>query len=178
MVITILLLLPVFSAIFLIGQASDLIRAEKAEMVHIEHAVKRLKSLNTILQGALQFLSLIIVFSVLTSSTLGESIKATIHIEGFDLYPKQMSYVYGLYFTVFLCIIYVPVYYQIRNNYNNLKELAIEMDLDENPDHKDIYKSVFGDVKFEGSVMDHVKLAITILAPLLTGLLPNGMKLF
>lgn len=52
------------------------------------------------------------------------------------------------------------------------------MDLDDNPENKDVYKSVFGDVKFEGSLQDHVKLGITILAPLITSLLPDGTKWF
>ncbi len=173
---TVILILPAFALVFTIGVSSDNIVLVQKDLKNIENSVRKLRHLHESLQKALQILSVIVVFSVLTSSFLGQSIKSTINIKGFDLYPEQVSYVYGMYFTVFLCILYVPVYYYIKYHYNNLKELAMELDLDDNHAENDIYHKLFGDSQFESSPLANIKLALTLLAPILSGFLPAGMK--
>lgn len=175
---TIILMLPVFALVFLIGVSSDNIVLETNDEKNIENAVRKLRSLHDALQQALQVLSIVVVFSVLTSSTLGLSIKATIRAEHYDLYPPELSYMYGLYFTVFLCIIYVPVYYYIKYHYNQLKELAVELDFDDDHSENNVYQSLFGDVRFEGTVVNNLKLSLTLLAPILSSFLPAGLNVF
>ncbi|HXD94793.1 MAG TPA: hypothetical protein VNX01_16415, partial [Bacteroidia bacterium] len=131
------------------------------------------KYLNQLLQSTLQILATIVVFSVLTSSTLGESIKSMVSVSGLDLFPKQISYIYGMYFSLFLCVIYIPIYYYLKNNFNRLKELA--SDPVNIPNSSVWYTSLFGDVKFEGSALENVKLALTIIAPILTAFLPKTL---
>jgi hypothetical protein len=180
-----ILILPGLSLMFLIGASSDsiyIVAKDKVHDVHqnsiesIEEATKKIKYLNQLLQSTLQILAVIVVFSVLTTSMLGQSIRSTVSVQGFDLYPKQISYVYGLYFALFLCVIYVPVYYYLKNNYNRLKELAA--DPANIPDSADWYSKLFGDAKFEGSALENLKLSLTIIAPIITSFLPNTFEFF
>lgn len=175
---TVILILPAFALVFTIGVSSDNIILVQKDLKNIENGVRKLRHLHESLQKALQILSVIVVFSVLTSTTLGQSIKSTISIKGFDLYPEQVSYVYGMYFTIFLCILYIPVYYYIKYHYNCLKELAMELDLDDSHAENDIYQKLFGDTRFESSPLTNIKLAFTLLAPILSGFVPMGIKVF
>jgi len=176
--VTVFLMMPAFALVFMIGLSSNNIVLATNDLKNIENAVRKLRMLHESLRKAVQILSVIVVFSVLTSSMLGQAIKSTIQIKGFDLYPNQVSYVYGMYFTLFLCILYVPVYYYIRYHYSSLKELAMELDLDHEHAENDIYKQLFGDTQFESSPLNNFKLALTLMAPIISGILPEGLKLF
>jgi len=44
------------------------------------------------------------------------------------------------------------------------------------PQDKDWYTSLFGDIRFEGSVLENLKLALTIVAPIITSFLPNTFE--
>ncbi len=165
---------------FLSGASSDKIygKAEKGvtdttsdSIKSIEQAAKRIKILNLSLQSALQILATVIVFTSLSANAFGKSINAMVHVKGFNLYPDVSAYVYGMFFSLFLCIIYLPNYYYLKNNYNKLKELA--SDLKEPEATPAWYTSLFGEIKLEGTAVENIKLALTIVAPLLTSFLPN-----
>ena len=176
----ILLILPGLVVMFLTGASSDKIYGNARFYVKdenydslksIEKAAKRIKLLNGSLQSALQILATVIVFSSLSANALGKTIKATVSVDGFDLYPSITSYIYGMFFSLFLCIIYLPNYYYLKNNYNRLKELAADLkEADATPAW---YTSLFGEIKFEGNALENIKMALTIIAPLLTSFLPN-----
>lgn len=177
-----LLILPGLSVMFLIATASDNIYIVANEGVQntntssiksIEDAVKKLKYLHKALQNTLQILAIIVVFSVLTTGALGESIKSTVSVHGLDLYPSKASYVYGLYFSLFLCIIYVPLFYYLKSNFIKLQELASDPSITAPTGW---YTSLFGDIKFEGNALESIKLAFTIIAPILTSFLPNATE--
>lgn len=178
-VITMSLALPGLILLFLIGASSDRvnIRAKTgidtmgvSNQDSIEIAVINLKYLNHLLQNTLQILSIIVVFAVLTTKTLGDSIKATISVKGFDLFPNQVSYVYGMYFTLFLCIVYIPVFAYLKNNYNTLNDLAVK---EAGGATSNWYTNLFGQDKFEGTALGNIKLSLTVIAPLLTSFLPD-----
>lgn len=174
---TILLVSPVFTLIFLVGLATARVKDNQTTQKGIEQAVKNISILNTYLQNSLQVLAIIVVFSVLTSSALGETIRSTLQVEGFELYPKQTSYVYGLYFTLFLCIIYIPVYFFIKQKYNKIKDTAYTLSTDDDDKHSKWYDKHFGTTKFEGTAIDNLKLALTVLSPLLSAFLPGTLGL-
>jgi hypothetical protein len=163
---------PSFVLIFLLGFSAYKARQEKDLRV----AVQRIQSLNFDLQRTLKLLTVIIVFSVLTSCTLGMCFRSAVKIEGFDIYPQQIGYIYGAYFTVFLCIIYVPVYYYIKYQYKSLKEKALEPQ--RKKDEAEHVEALFNDKQLEGNVMDSLKLVLTLLLPLLSSFLPQGLNLF
>jgi hypothetical protein len=186
--ITMVLMIPALTVIFLVAKCSDRILAgpqkkdndpnQTLDITDIEQATAKLKIIHKSLQNVLYVLAVIVVFTVLTSTALGQSIKATVGIRGFDLFPKEASLVYGLYFSLFLCIIYIPVYYYIKLNYNRLKEKANELNPSDDIKEKPWYKDLFSDTRFEGTALDNLKLAFTLLAPLLTSFLPESLHLF
>lgn len=166
------LTMPSFVLIFLIGLSSY--KAGKEQDLRV--AVHRVQSLNADLQRTLKLLTVIVVFSVLTSCTLGMSIRSAVKIDGFDIYPPQIGYLYGAYFTIFLCIIYIPVYYYIKYQYNCLKEKALGPQ--RKKEEKENIEVLFNDKQLEGNVMDSLKIVLTLLLPLLSSFLPQGMSLF
>lgn len=62
----------------------------------------------------LSSLSIIIMFSVMTTAMLQQTIEAVLHIDGFVIFPSDFVYAYGLIFTIFLASLYIPVYYRLR----------------------------------------------------------------
>jgi hypothetical protein len=176
---TILLASPAFAHVFLIGLVSGKVgNIDKKDRMIIDKALRRMRYLNLSLQNALQLLAVIVVFSVLTSTALGQAMRATMQVKGFDVYPKEVSIVYGLYFTLFLCIIYVPVYFFIKQNYLKLKEMAWELKMSDPEKNDAWYNNQFGQSKFEGTAIDNLKLGFTMLSPLLSGFLPKTLGFF
>lgn len=174
---TIILVSPAFVHIFLIGLVSGKLEMKDKSTAEFDKAFKKMKYLNKSLQNALQLLAIIVVFSVLTSTALGETIRRTIKIDGFNIYPHEVSYVYGLYFSLFLCIIYVPVYFYIKQNFLKLKDEAFDLVISDPAKYTTWYSNHFSQSKFETTVVDNLKLALTMLSPLLSGFLPETFGL-
>jgi hypothetical protein len=168
--VTIVLTLPCMAVVFLTARCADTLDVNTDSFATLKQSVRQMKSLDGILKNALHFLAIIVVFAVLTSSALGASIESMIEIDHYDLFPKEVSYLYGAYFTLFLCVMYVPVYYHLVQKYESLKTCAADMK------EKGIagnYDALFTTAAFQGSAVDNVKMAITIISPLLTALIPN-----
>lgn len=175
--VTLGFVLPVIVVIFLLVPASDDIPGTNTEKPNIEESAGRLDSLNKVLTSALQTLAVVVVFSVLTSGALRESIKATIHIPYFDIFPRQESYVYGIYFSSFLAIIYVPVQLLLKQRSHTLKaDLDTYAKKTPVPDDKWL-KEMDGIISNKNSALDNMKLTFTVLSPLITSFLPELMKL-
>ncbi len=167
---TILLMIPVLTLVFLIGPASDTLFKSEITKINFKKAAQSLNQLNQQLRSALQILAIIVVFSVLTSSALRESIKATIEIGGYNIFPTEVSFVYGMYFSLFLCITYIPVHYYLSQQYNYLKSLSFDSeDLDK---EKEAVLSLYN---LKSSALDNIKMALTVLAPLLSSFLPENL---
>jgi len=170
---TILLVLPILTAMFLIGPASDKLLDQDINKDNIEATANKLEILNQSLQIALQVLAVIVVFTVLTTGALKETIKATVEIRGFDIFPTYISYVYGLFFSLFLCVIYLPIYFYLKQKYIYLKAAAAGMvELGDNKE------KVLSAVDFKSSAMDNLKTALTMLAPLISSFLPENLHFF
>lgn len=172
---TILLLLPGFTLVFLIALSSDnILSTSPKDFKSIKYAVKKIVYLSKALEGVLQVFAIIVVFTVLTSSALGQAIREIIKVDGYEIYPKETSLVYGAYFSLFLCIIYVPVYYYIKLNYDEVKDMAAA--IEEDSKEKGTYQQIFGEVRFKNTPLENMKLAFTVLAPLITSFLPQLLK--
>lgn len=186
---TIVLVFPTFIVIFLSCISSDNISFKnfdkwqsntensltyeelvKQKKVAIEAIARQFEFLNQSLKGAMQILAIIVVFSVLTSSALRMSIKTVIEIKYYDIFPIEASYVYGMYFSLFLCIMYIPSYIYLKNRFMQFKVFINMQQFDEQWS-----QSVLGIVKFEGTALDNLKIAITILAPLISSFLPDSL---
>jgi len=145
----------------------DLLKQRKTEL---EAIARQFEFLNQSLKGAMQILAIIVVFSVLTSSALRMSIKSVVEVKYYDIFPIEASYVYGMYFSLFLFIMYIPSYIYIKNRYSQFKEYLNIQQFEEQWS-----QSVLGIVKFEGTALDNLKLAFTILAPLISSFLPDSL---
>ena len=81
--------------------------------------------------------------------------------------PLEFVYLYGLQFTIVLAIFYLPIYYQLRS-----KSLVFIKIYKGRSDLND--KSIKGIEDFmQESVMATLKIGLSILAPLLGGVLPD-----
>ncbi len=175
--VTLLFVLPVMSVIFLLVPASDKIARHNNTREQIENSTQQLQSLNKILTSALQTLAVVVVFSVLTSGTLRETIRATIYIPDFDVFPKQESYVYGIYFSSFLAIIYVPVYMLLKQLANGLRDDLARLVKGAPATDDKWVKEIDGVINDKNSAFDTLKLTFTVLSPLITSFLPELLKL-
>lgn len=170
---TYLLIAPSIAVIFLIGYASKALLASKADAQSI---TLKFEELNQILKQILQVHAVIVVFSVLTSNALGASIRATFKIEDFDIYPEVVPFLYGMFYSLFLCALYIPTYMYLKSCY---QEFSTGLSMNSTPEEKDKVKEMLAIVKMDGSgVLENIKLALTLLSPLLTSLLPDAFNLF
>ncbi|TND08828.1 MAG: hypothetical protein FD123_1682 [Bacteroidetes bacterium] len=177
-VITIILCIPAFTVAFLVARSSDKIFEQEITDKNADEAVTRLDHLGTVLKSVLQLLAVIVVFTVLTSSALRESIKSTISVkEGYDLFPKEVSYVYGLYFSLFLCILYVPTFLYLKRQYAKLRDKLVEVQGPPSESAEKVIGSLVDKIKADGTVFDSIKIAFTVLAPLMTSFLPDSLHL-
>lgn len=170
--ITIFLMLPCLAVIFLTARCADTIDETTADFAVLRQSVRQMKALDNILKNALHMIAIIVVFAVLTSSALGAALESMMEIKGYDLFPKEVSYLYGAYFTLFLCVIYVPVYYHLAQKYDALKTRAADLKEERVVGN---YESLFAAAAFQGSAVDNIKIAITIISPLLTAFIPKAV---
>jgi len=175
---TLFLQTPILIVIFLVGISSGTIKFDIHIKESVEKAIAQFTNLNQVLMTALQVLAVLVVFSVLTTSALQQSIKSVLIVNSFDISPKEVSYVYGLFFSLFLGIIYVPNYLFLKSRLNNLKK-EIQTGLNvANEEDKVWSENILKSISFGSSALDNLKLALTVLAPLITGFLPEQLRLF
>jgi len=112
----------------------------------------------------------LIVCAIIATELLRKAILTEVKTN-IDIVPSNFVYIYGLIFTFFLAILYLPVYYRLR-----LKgEAMINIEEDEAPEkEKDPVLKRF---IIKESPMESFKITFSILAPILTTLIPN-IKLF
>jgi len=120
----------------------------------------------TLLNNSLRFFLLVsttlITFAVFTSGALRKAIMQEVVAKGIDMIPIEFVYLYGLQFSIVLAIFYLPIYYQLRNRAQ--KYLS---SVDDDEAHPGI--SAF----MNESISDSLKIALSILAPLISGFLPD-----
>jgi hypothetical protein len=180
-IVTTLLMAPSFVVVYLIGIASKKLSttpinvADASGRVDVTAKIRQFGQLNEMLKTILQLHAIVVVFSVLTSNALGVSIRAVVAIEDFDIYPKEIPFVYGMFFSLFLCGLYVPTYMYLKSCYQSFLE---RLEQPTTPANQDWQKTIAQTVKIDGNLMESIKLALTLLAPLLSSFLPDGFNLF
>ena len=175
--------LPIMMVIFLTAIASDNVKLTDISQGNIKNAVEKITFLNKLLMNALQVLAVIIIFTVLTTTALGQSIKHEIIIENkdFDIFPKEASYIYGLFFSLFLAIIFIPVYLLVQYKGKQLKEqitgkTLIMEDVEKKENQE--YQNLIASLDKENSIVDNIKLVLTVISPLITSFLPEQLHIF
>jgi hypothetical protein len=179
-IVTVLLMFPAIILIFLTGLSSDLIdlsinglNAEDAKK-KLEEAVEKFSYLDQTLNSALRILAIVVVFSVLTSGMLGNSINSVLEVKGMKIYPTEVCYIYGMCFTIFLCVIYVPVYMYLKQQNNFLNYAISEVQLPDTDADKKWIEGIKSESSFNSKTFDQVKIIITVLSPLISSFLPGG----
>ncbi|MBA4411117.1 MAG: hypothetical protein Q8S54_10440 [Bacteroidota bacterium] len=177
-IVTFILQLPILTVIFMVGISAGKVVFDIKSKQSVEKAVSQFAMLNQILLASLQVLAILVVFSVLTTSALQQSIKSALIIKNFDIFPKEISYVYGLFFSLFLAIIFIPTYLYLRNCQNKIKHnLQNEIET-ENFEIPEWYNNILSKINLGGSALDNLKLSLTVLAPLISSFLPEQLRLF
>lgn len=167
--ITMVLQVTIFTTIFLIPVAANRIQAIKDDKASITEAARKFELLERVLKKCLHVLAILVVFSGLTSSALAASIKNTIEISGFEIFPQEISFAYGLLFSFFLAMIYLPVHAYIR-----FKSRTFIDDLsDSNQDTLDHLDKVKDLILVKQGALQSFKVAFTVIAPLVTSFLPQ-----
>jgi len=172
-----ILQIPILILMFLVGISAQTVNYDIKDKLSIEKAISQFSLLNQSLTWALQILAVLVVFSVLTTGTLQQTIKSVLILKEFEVFPKEISYVYGMFFSLFLGIIYIPTYLYLKNRYSQLNK-ALEFGM-ESADEKtqELYEKLLKSDNFGGSAIDNLKLAFTVLAPLISGFLPEQLNL-
>ena len=113
-----------------------------------------------------------ISFSVITTSFLRKSLLAAVDAGSFDIFPIEFIFAYGMSFTVMLAIFYLPIYYQLRLKgveLNSKYTAVFTGDKEKLPVDKDFL------IKENG--ISNLKVALSILAPVLTSILGDIVNL-
>lgn len=175
---TFILQIPILILIFLVSITAKKIDFDVRSKKSIEKAVSQFSMLNQLLLSSLQILAILVVFSVLTTSGLQQSIKSAITVTTFDIFPKEISYVYGLFFSLFLAIVYVPSHLYLKDCQNKIKyDMQNEIETNDSV-LPEWYKEILSKISSGGSALDSLKLSLTVLAPLISSFLPEQLRLF
>ena len=173
----VLLACPGLIAIFLNAlAASKLLLTDFSVKAELKDAIAKHNYLREKTLYIVQALSVLVVFSVITSESLGNAIKSIIQIDGFDVYPKEMSLVYGAIFSAFLCIIYIPIYFYLKNIKTNLAEKIMNLSQLSPEEKNQILLENF--TKADAGLYGSLKMVLTVATPLLSGILTNVVDIF
>jgi hypothetical protein len=114
--------------------------------------------------------AVLIVFSVLNTDAFRRAIVAEVSVS-MDILPKNYVYLYGVLFTFFLAIIYMPIYYRLKlKGELMLKEIPkVELEAD--------CKDLAAILNIEQTPIESLKVVLSILAPVLTSLVPGMLNI-
>lgn len=89
-----------------------------------------------------------------------------------EIFPQNFVYLYGLMFTFYLALFYIPIFFRLKFKGRSMMNKII---LNEDDDKK--YKYLSKIFLMEETALDNLKATLSILAPVLSSLLPNILKL-
>lgn len=126
-----------------------------------------------LLRNSLKFFLMVdaalIVFSVLTTDTLRRSIIAELTVKGHDIFPQEFVYLYGLLFTIYLALLYLPIYYRLKYKGETMTEGL--------PSEELVAGKPGNSFLISESALDSLKVTLSILAPVVSSLLPNLLNI-
>lgn len=139
-----------------------------------ESEQKKIGEKFSLLRNQLKFFLLVdailIVFSILTTDALRRSIAAEITFS-IEIFPANFVYLYGLLFTFFLGLLYMPIYYRLRYKGATMLHNIPQAELDGDK------KSLSAIFLIQETPMQSLQVSLAILAPVLTSLAPNILKI-
>jgi hypothetical protein len=114
--------------------------------------------------------SILIVFSVLTVDAFRKAILADIQVN-LDIVPQSLVYLYGLMFTFYLAVIYLPIYSRLKLKGEQMLDNVTQADQEGN------LKSITAILRIQQTPIESFQVVISILAPVLTSLVPGLLKI-
>ncbi len=164
------------AVLLMIPKAADSLSKNLEVEKDINVTISLFKKLDLITMILLYSLATIIAFSVLTTGALRESIGETIEVKGFDIFPVEIVYSYGLFFTVFLAFIYLPVQFYLKIKtieiIDKLKKITRDFDVNEMK-----IESYIEELDVKATPFSTFTTSLTILAPLISSLLPGYLHI-
>lgn len=128
-----------------------------------ENFLEKYKELRNALSFFLIILTILITLTVIATGAFRQALLTAIVVEGLDIAPIEYVYLYGVFFTIFLALFYAPVYLQLLN----LKEQT------ESNSELEQFKD---DKLLQVSNREIFKILISLLAPLLSSILPGFLS--
>ncbi|ASU35840.1 hypothetical protein [Mucilaginibacter xinganensis] len=129
----------------------------------------------SLLRGRLKFLlsvdAAIIVLSILTTDALRRAIIQEVQVTGTNkngIFPQEFAYMYGMVFTLYLALLYLPIYYRLRSK--GAFMVRNVPDTDEG-------KKLSAKFLIAETPLESFKVALSILAPVVSALLPGIIKI-
>lgn len=113
----------------------------------------------------------LIVLSLLTTDALRLAIVQEVVVTGTNkdgVFPKEFTYMYGMVFSLYLALLYLPIYYRLRS-----KGACMVRAVPETDDGKKLIARFL----ITESPIESFKVAMSILAPVVGALLPGIIKL-
>ncbi len=108
----------------------------------------------------------LIVFAIITTQLARSAILKEIKTD-IDIVPVSFVYVYGMIFTFFLAVLYLPLYHRLKQKGVAMLNLNDDEALDKENDF------VLKRFIIKESPIESFKITFSILAPILTTLIPN-----
>lgn len=175
---TSILVLPTILSMFLVATAGNTLVKKFSQEDNIKSAAEQFSRLHGYLLAALQVLAIVVVLTGFCSSGLRQSIKSLFVLNDFDIFPKEMSYAYGLFYAMFLALFYFPVYYSLKRNAQQIKNNLFANSENLSKDALKRRHQAVQRLETKTTAIESLKLALTILSPLLTSFIPEYLHLF
>jgi hypothetical protein len=137
-----------------------------------EELLKKFQQLNGSMKFFLSCISVLIVYSIVTTSLLQQSINNALVINNhkFIIFPSEFIYAYGLIFTIFLSIVYIPVYQNLRIKGQLLAEKSAPAE------GTNVLKDKLKQFDLAESPLKNLQVILSILAPILGSVFLDFIK--
>lgn len=136
---------------------TDNIASFKKKFTKLKEAMKFFLTVSTTL----------ITFAVFTSATLRIAILHEVKVDNFQIIPIEFIYLYGLQFTIVLAIFYLPISYQLKQKGIHFISFNKENNKGSDESFSDLSKFI------DESTYENFKVGLSILAPLISSILPD-----
>ncbi len=132
--------------------------------------LKRFKFLSAKLKGFLMIGAVLIVFTIITTDMLRRAVLAEIILsDKHNIFPREFVYLYGMIFTFFLALVYLPIHYRLK-----YKGECMVQELDaKNEEARHLVDSF----TLKETPLENFKVAFSILAPVVSSLVPELLKI-
>jgi len=168
----------------LVSKSADQLRlppVDRRDVDSVQDLTERFGCLRQALRLFLLTQGILVAMAILTTDALRRSLltetRAILQLNDLppvelSLVPPEFVYLYGLFFSVILATIYIPVFIHLRSKGRELnralkKDASIPNDMQVSLER----------LEMNESVLDNLKMALTILAPLISSFLPDLIAL-